>query len=76
MHPETLENFILFCLRALSEGDLDASIGQLAMDAELDADVVSAIRARTFADAGLLTRDQGVVVTSDDGDFQITIASR
>jgi hypothetical protein len=46
-------------------------------DEQID-ELLNAIReVRTFADAGLLTRDRGIVVTLDDGtEMQLTIVER
>jgi hypothetical protein len=42
----------------------------LLHDHDTECDLVSV---RTFEEVGLLTRDQGIVVRTDDDEFQVTI---
>lgn len=55
----------------------EAEIGELLSELILDgaAEIVTAdfVSARSFAEAGVMTRNQGLVVTIDGAEFQITI---
>ena len=55
----------------------DALIGMLEGDWSLEDTELDICRVRTFQQAGLLTRDNGVLITlSDSSEFQITITRR
>lgn len=55
----------------------DALIGMLEGDWELEDTALENCRVRTLRQAGLLTRDNGVLITLSDGsEFQLTITRR
>ena len=47
--------------------------GQERQDAGLGDDLADVKRVRTFDEEGVLTRDAGLVITTADGEFQLTI---
>jgi len=58
------------CLQALLDGDVDGAAS--AVNEAFDPDGIQGIA--TFADAGVMTSNHGLVVTLDDGaEFQITV---
>lgn len=55
----------------------DALIGMLEGDWSLEDTALENCRVRSFQQAGLLTRDKGVLITLPDGSkFQLTITRR
>ena len=64
------EKGFVSCLQAVLDGDVTGAAS--AVNEAFDPDGVRAVA--TFADAGVLTMNHGLVVTMDDGtEFQITV---
>ena len=58
------------CLMALIDGEVDGAAS--AVNEVFDPDGVQGVA--TFEDAGVMTRNRGLVVTMDDGtEFQLTV---
>lgn len=60
-------------LSAVANGEFDATVGSLLSEADLGG-LPEVRRVSTFEEAGVLTRDDGLVVRMEDGQrFQVTV---